>query len=163
MKRNIIWAAFLLMFALVFSGCEKKKTEWTYLYGYTVDDIAGTYHYSNIADAFDLITESNDVFICEDAILTVRKNTETTVEIRLKCPDEGYDQTFDGQPFNATDDFRIYLRKGSEPTRPTFELNATVYTNKQGEIRLHGYGRKLKYHHEDGWYYQNWYFDMIKD
>ena len=163
MKKTITLAALLLMIALVFSGCGKKKTEWNYLYNYSVDDIAGSYQYSSIEDAFELIQESNDVFVCEDAILTVTKLSETSVRIRLKCPDENFDHTFEGQPFSATDDYRIYLKKGDDPLHPSYEIHASVYTNKQGEIRLHGYGRKTRYHHEDGWYFQNWYFDVIKN
>lgn len=162
MKKSFSLTALLLMLALVFSGCGKKKTEWNYLYDYSVDDIAGTYHFSNVENAFELIVESNDVRICEDAILTVTKLSETTVRIHLKCPDENYDQTFEGQPFDFTGDYRVYLKKGDD-LHPTYEINASVYTNKQGEIRLHGYGRKSKYHPEDGWYFQNWYFDVIKN
>ena len=163
MKKTITLAALLLTLALAFSGCWKKKTEWNYLYDYSVDDITGTYHFSNVENAFELINESNDVRICEDAILIVTKLSETTVRIHLKCPDEDYDQTFEGQPFNTTEDYRIYLKKGDDPLHPSYEIHAIVYTNKQGETRLHGYGRKARYHSEDGWYFQNWYFDMIKD
>ncbi len=163
MKKSFSLTALLLMLAMVFSGCGKKKTEWSYLYNYSIDDIAGTYHYSNVENAFELINENNDVHSCEDAILTVTKLSETTVRIRLQCPDENYDQTFEGQPFNATGDYRVYLKKGDDSLHPSYEINASVYTNKQGEIRLHGNGRKSKYHPTDGWYFQNWYFDVIKN
>lgn len=162
MKKHITLAAMLMLFAFVFSGCE-KKSEWMYLYGYTVDDIAGDYHYSNVSGAFEFLTGSDEVFICRDAILTVEKLTERTVQIHLKCPDEGYNQTFVGQPFSANNDFRVYLYLGSEEV-PQYELHASVYTNEKGEVRLHGYGRKAKGGDPlIGMYWENWYFDMIKN
>lgn len=162
MKKNIVLSALLVILALAFSGCEKKKAAWDYLYNYSVDDIAGQYVYSNVPDAFEYVTEGPEVSICEDAELTIQKLSETTVQIRLRCPDEGYDQTFEGKPFSAENDYRIYLRKGLDPGHPDYEIHATVYANKKGVIRLHGYGRKTKYHPVDGWYFENWYFDVIK-
>ena len=163
MKKHITLAAVLMLFALVFTSCGDKKSEWKYFYGYSVDDIVGHYDYSNLSDAFEFITESNEVFICEDAIVTVEKLTESTVQIQLKCPDEGYNQTFTGKPNSANDDFRVYLYQGFEDV-PDYELHAIVYTNEKGEVRLHGYGRKLKGGDPViGWYWENWYFDVIKN
>ena len=51
MKKNITLAALFMLVALVFTGCEKKN-EWSYFYNYSVDDIAGDYHYSNVSNAF---------------------------------------------------------------------------------------------------------------
>ena len=162
MKKHITLAAVLMLFALVFTGCEKKN-EWSYFNNYSVDDIAGDYHYSNVSNAVEFLEEGEDVHICEDAILSIQKLSETTVEIHLKCPDEGYDRTFVGKPFNANNDFRIYLYHGMEEV-PDYELHAIVYTNEKGDVRLHGYGRKRKGGDPViGDYWENWYFDMIKN
>jgi len=163
MKKNITLAALLMLFALVFTSCNDKKSEWRYFYGYSVDDIAGHYDFSNIPDAFEFLTESDEVFICEDATLTVQKLTESTVEIQLKCPDEEYNQTFNGKPYSANDDFRVYLYRGIMEV-PDYELHAIVYTNEKGQVRLHGYGRKRKGGDPlVGDYWVNWYFDVIKN
>ena len=162
MKKNIKLAAILTLFVVLFAGCEKKN-EWRYFYNYSIDDIVGTYHYSNVSNAFEFLTESDALFICEDAELTIVKESETTVQIHLKCPDEEYDRTFVGKPFNAKNDFRIYLYQGIEEV-PTYELHSIVYTNEKGDIRLHGYGRKRRGGDPVvGDYWENWYFDMIKN
>ena len=160
MKKNITFATILLLLALVFSGCEKKKSEWTIFYNYSVDDIVGDYHYSNVSNAFEYIVEGSTVHICEDAFVMISKLTETSVQITLKCPDEGYNQTFIGTPFNNNDDFKIYLEA------PLYEFNAIVYTNEKGEIRLHGNGRKIigstgGPHSQP--LFDNWYYDVVKD
>lgn len=161
MKKNITLATLLLLVAFVFSGCGKKESEWTYFYNYSVDDIVGDYHYSSVSDAFQYIVEGSSVHICEDAILTIEKLTETTVQITLKCPDEGFNQTFVGTPFNNNDDFKIYLEASM-----LYEFNAIVHTNKKGEIRLHGNGRKI-IGYTGGAHsqpiFENWYYDVIKD
>lgn len=160
MKRNIKLTTMLLLLALVFSGCEKKKSDWTIFYNYSVDDIAGDYHYSNVSNAFEYVSEGSSVHICEDAVVTVVKLSETTVQLTLKCPDEGYNQTFIGTPFKNNDDFKIYLEASQ------YEFNAIVYTNEKGEIRLHGNGRKI-IGYTGGSHSQpifdNWYYDVIKD
>lgn len=160
MKKNIKLAALLTLFVVLFAGCEKKN-EWRYFYNYSIDDIVGTYHYSNVSNAFEFLTESDALSICEDAELTIVKESETMVRVHLKCPDEGYNQTFVGNPINARDDFRIYLNK--EELGREYEFDAIVYTNDKGDIRLHGYGRKGKSDPNIGHYWENWYFDMIKD
>lgn len=160
MKKNITLATMFLLLVFVFSGCGKKKSDWTFFYNYSVDDIVGDYHYSNVSNAFEYISESSTVHICEDAFVTIEKLSETSVQITLKCPDEGYNQTFMGTPYKNDDDFKIYLEK------PSYEFNAMVYTNEKGEIRLHGNGRKI-IGYTGGSHSQpifaNWYYDVVKD
>ena len=111
MKKHITLAASILILALVFSGCEKKK-EWTYRYGYTVDDIAGSYSYSNIEGAFDNLTENDYCHICTDAEINITKLTDNTVKFKINCPEEGFSREFVGTPTKNPNDFMLHMTSG---------------------------------------------------
>lgn len=179
MKRNITIATLLLLFVVVLSGCEKKK-EWNYRYGYTVDDIAGTYTYSNIESAFDNLTENQYCHLCQDAEITVTKLSDNSIKFKINCPEEDFSREFVGAPTKNKNDFMIHMTSGymsrAGATRfKAYNLTGYVYQNEAQAIRLHGFANLCKYKVEhpvpsdstivDTVLIQatNYYFDMIKD
>ena len=111
MKKTLI-SAFFILLAMAFVGCKDEKKGWDYLYGYTNDDIIGTYHFSNVADAFESLTPSEYCYLCDDAEVTISSYQENSVKFTIKCPEEGYNQTFTGRPTYNEDDF-LYDEIGS--------------------------------------------------
>lgn len=166
--KKIAISAFFVLLAVAFIGCDSKKNEWSYLYGYTNNDIIGTYHFSNATYAFESLTESEYCHLCDDAEIMVSPFQGNSVSITVKCPAEGYNQTFTGRPTYNEDDFLINMT--DNPFEPNIEytLTASVYTNAKGEIRLHGFARKIIYeldlnHLQIVKACYNYYFDVIKD
>ena len=166
--KKILISAFFLLIAVAFIGCDGKKNEWNYKYGYTNDDIIGTYHYSNLSDAFESLTESEYCFLCDDAEITVSSYQENSVKFTIKCPNENYNQTFTGRPTYNEDDFMISMTNNSIELNTEYTLMASVYTNVKGEIRLHGFARKIIYgvdlnQQQFVKFCYNYYFDVIKN
>lgn len=179
MKKNITLSALLLILALLFAGCGKKK-EWSYLFGYTVDDIAGTYTYSNIEDAFETLTENDYCHICPDAEVTITKLTDETIKFKINCPEENFSREWVGKPTKTNGDFMIRMSSGYQMRVGTkfksYNLSSSVYQNENQDTRLHGFASICKYEVEfpfapadstvvDTVLTQavNYYFDMIKD
>ena len=167
MKKTLI-SAFFILLAVAFVGCKDEKKGWDYLYGYTNDDIIGTYHFSNVADAFESLTPSEYCYLCDDAEVTISSYQENSVKFTIKCPEEGYNQTFTGRPTYNEDDFLINMSVNPFEPNTEYTVTASVYTNAKGEIRLHGFARKIIYgvdlnQQQFVQFCYNYYFDVIKD
>ena len=166
--KKIAISAFFLLIAVAFIGCESKKSEWNYKYGYTNDDIIGTYHFSNLADTFESLTESEYCFLCDDAEITISSYQENSVRFTIKCPEAGYNHTFSGKPTYSDDDFLINMSESVLGVNIEYSVTASVYTNAKNEIRLHGFARKIVFEYDTNQqqvvkYCYNYYFDVIKN
>lgn len=145
MKQTIRFTALLLCLTLALFSCKKnkKESEWSSFFGYSVDDIAGKYSYSNVSDAFDVITENDDVHICMDADIDIQKLTESTVEFDINCPEAEFRRSFVGCPAKNKNDNLLQLSsgywKGRDGTIRAYNVLADVYKNDQSQIRLHGF------------------------
>lgn len=174
MKR-ITLLLMLLLGVLFITSCEKQPAdnEWKRLYGYTVGDIAGTYSFSNITDAFEGLTEGKYSHICKDAQITVTSTSGSTVRFRVNCPSESFNRLFEGKPRVTEDDFLVNMKAPASSVHPSHELTAYVYENEEGEIRLHGFARHILYdavYNPETEQYDytvksktNYYFDVIKN
>jgi len=179
MKKNITLATLIALFALVFTGCEEKK-EWTNFYGYTNDDIAGEYSYSNISDAFDGLEENEYCHLCPDAEISVIGLNEKTVKFKINCPEAGYSREFVGSPRKFNNDFMVQLTSGyfsrAGSTRlKAYHVTGYVSKNETQDVRIHGFASFNKYKvvypvPSDSTLVDtvlvqatNYYFDMIKD
>ena len=164
---------FLLMLGFVLISCQDNTVkEWQQFYDFTLDDIKGTYHYSNLSSAFDGLTENDFCHICEDAQVSVSSylGSASSIEFKVNCQREAFNKAFTGHPVMSDDS---PLLKMTNPTAlyPEYELTAYVYRNARGDIRLHGNARHVFYEivYEDGVpvhrikYAINYYFDVIKD
>jgi len=156
--KNYRLLAFLLLMGLSFASCS-KKTVWNVFYGYTAQDIMGTFSPSDVADAFDGLTESEYCHICHDAQITISNNSGK-IRLEFKSVSAGMEKTLTGNPSLNEDDFLLQL--GNIAGYGVPELITTVYTNAAQEVRLHGYVRKLKSHSPEGPTYVNYYFDVVK-
>lgn len=163
----------LLFVGLMLIACNKDTTkEWEKFYDYTVDDIKGTYSFSNVSDAFDALTESDYCHVCEDAAVTVQSymNSETSIEFKINCAKAMFNKTFIGRPVSNEDGFLVKMFIPSSSEYPDYELTAYVYKNDKGDVRLHGFARYIKYHvyvQEGITYHEiksmtNYYFDVKK-
>ncbi|MBR6930048.1 MAG: hypothetical protein IKH61_07445 [Bacteroidales bacterium] len=173
--KNIKYLSVLLVLGLLFVSCEKQpqESEWEKYYGYTNAEIAGSYSFSNVADAFDGLTEGAYCHICPDAkIDIVGWLGSNIVQFNVNCPSNEFNRTFEGRPRLTDDDFLINMKYPSSHPHPDYELTAYVYKNKRGNIRLHGFARHITYEtHVDtnnNTVYQvtakvNYYFDVIKN
>ena len=160
--KNLRIISVMLVLGMLFTSCEKEqKKEWNKYYGYTNEEIVGSYSYSKVEDAFDGLTESAYCHVCEDAKISVTAGSGGTIEFKVNCPSDEFDRTFEGVPRLNDDDFLINMTAPS--WNPVYELTAYVYKNDKGQIRIHGFARHV---HNAGTleeYKVNYYFDVIKN
>lgn len=143
MKKTIRLSVWLLLLIVTLASCHKKKSEWSYFYNYSLDDIAGDYTYSNMTDVFDVITENDDIHICEDAVLNIQKLSGTTIGLDIKCPEAEFTYSFVGRPAKNKNDYMVQLSSGYingyNGKIMAYNLQADVYKNAQAQTRLHGF------------------------
>ena len=171
--KDIKFLSVFIMLCAFFVSCEKpQQDEWAEHYGYTNEDIAGEYVFSNITDAFDGLTESAYCHICEDAKINITAGSGGTIEFKMNCPSDNLNRTFEGLPRVTDDDFLINMTAPSWESYPSYELTVYVYKNVQGNTRLHGFARHITYqivNNPDGSTVYNvkskvnYYFDVIKN
>ena len=172
--KNIKYLSVLLMLSFFFVSCEKQpqESEWEKYYGYTNEDIVGSYSFSNVSSAFDDLTEGTYLHICEDAKINITATSGSTIEFKVNCPSDEFNRTFEGRPCVTDDDFLINMTVPSGNAHPDYELTVYVYKNAQGKIRLHGFARHITYqivNNPDGSTVYNvkskvnYYFDVIKN
>ena len=153
MKHIKLLSVLLVMSAFLVSCGKDQKNEWNKHYGYTNEEVLGTYSFSNVTDAFDGLTESLYCRICEDAVITITKETENSLRFNIKSVGDELNADIKGKPVQNDDGFLLTLVDSYNDN----ELTAYVYTNASGQIRLHGFVRN---------YYpsiRNYYFDVIKN
>jgi hypothetical protein len=159
---SIISLLLFLGFATV--SCNKEKK------GYTIDDIVGEYTFSNAADAFDGLEADEDTFLCYDAVITITRDGENSVEFRLSCPNEGlngdpnndgHNARFNGAPFQNENDSVISMSYdyGYDKYPPTESTVTAKVSKMDGKIRLQGH--HYFYSGPSGNSYF-WYFDVVK-
>lgn len=158
----------LVALAMMLVSCEKPpKSEWSYIYGYSNEDVIGTYHFSNVSDAFETLTEGEYCHLCSDAEISIAPYATNSVEFHVKSANAGYDQIFTGAPSHNNNDFLITMSNQVGSTTE-YTVTASVYNNAKGDIRLHGFARKIIYgidteNHKYLKYCYNYYFDVIKN
>ncbi len=164
----------LFLLGIVTISCNKGTKEWEQYQGFALDDIKGTYHYSNVANAFESLTESDYCHICEDAVVNISSylNSETSIEFKVNCPSAVLNKSFTGRPAINEDGILLNMAIPATSPFPNYELTAYVYKNDKGIIRLHGFARHIIYEIETDangnishWVKAkiNYYFDVIKD
>ena len=172
--KSIKYLSFLLILGLLSVSCEKQsqENEWSKHYGYTNEEIIGSYAFSNLAGAFDGLTENAYCHICEDAKIDIVAKSENIIEFKVNCPSDEFVRTFEGRPRLTEDDFLINMTIPSGGLHPDYELTVYVYNNDQGDVRLHGFARHITYETHTGsdgtTAYNiksvvNYYFDVIKN
>ena len=150
--KNIRILSVLFLLSLFFVSCEEEQNnEWERYYGYTNEEIIGSYSNSNVADAFDGLTESLYCHVCDDARITVTAESENMVRFSVNSAEAALNTSLKGNPALNDDDFLITL------VDSPYELTAYVYTNAKGQLRLHGFVRT------DYPNLVNYYFDVIKN
>lgn len=174
MKNYRLWALLCLM-GLFFASCGEKKTQWENYYGYTNDDIIGTYSYSNVPDAFEGV-EGVGRYSCENAEISITRYSGSQVEFKINCPSQGFERSFRGVPSPNDDDFMLHMSSGYRPYGSdrlrAFNLTGYVLKNVNQQLRMHGFAAVNTYKlvtlptggtdtiADNGTYY---YFDVIKD
>ncbi len=147
--KNFRLIALLCLLGFLFTSCKEEKSEWKNFYGYTNQDLVGTYSSSGLEDAFDGLIESQYCHVCRDAEVNITPSG-SKLKIEVKSGSSGLNWSKVGNPCLNEDDFMMQL--GSAPL---LDLLATVYTNNEKGIRLHGYVRKDQV--------TIYYFDVIKE
>jgi len=171
-------ALFCLM-GVFFASCkEDSKSEWENFYGFTNEDVIGTYSFSNVSKAFDGV-EGVGRYACPDAEVSIQASSQNPNMMRftIHCPDEDdYSRTIEDDASPNEDDFMLRMSTGYIHTGNkirAYNVNAYVMKNKKQELRLHGYSAMntykevtdeetgtVTYVQIDGVYY---YFDVIKN
>ena len=164
----------VLVLGVLLFACKKDETkEWKQFYNYTLEDVMGTYSYSNLSSAFDGLKEDEFCHICEDAVVSLSPylGSDSSVEFKVSSQKAGFNKTFTGRPVLNGDAFLISM---SMPTSvyPDYEVTAYVYKNDKGNVRLHGFARHIYYEnlvvdfdgtvHKDVKSMVNYYFDVVK-
>ena len=133
----------VLFLGFVTVSCNKEKK------GYTIDDIVGEYTFSNAADAFDGLEADEDIFLCYDAVITITRDGENSVEFSLLCPNEdlpwaptneGHKARFNGAPFQNENDsvIRMSYDYGYGKYPPSESTVTAKVSKMDGKIRLQG-------------------------
>ena len=174
--KNYTLMALLCLMGLFFASCNGgSKTEWENYYGYTNNDIIGTYSYSNVADAFEGV-EGAGRYACDNAEISVAPYSGSQVEFKINCPSQGFNRTFTGKPSPNNDDFMVHMSSGyqhygSNKLR-AYNVTGYVLKNTKQQLRIHGYAAVNTYKlivletggvdtiPDNGTYY---YFDVIKN
>lgn len=156
--KNYRFFALLCMLGVLLTSCNKKN-EWTNYYGYTCQDIAGSYGPSNVSTAFEGLTESDLCHICNDAQVEITSNG-SKITLNFKSVKAGLEKSWNGNPIMNENDFLLQMGNiaGEVP-----EILATVYIDQSRHVRLHGYVRKVKSYTPEGPVYINNYFDVIRN
>ncbi len=174
--KNYRLLALLCLLGLFLASCdEKKESEWENYYGYTNEDIIGTYSYSNVSDAFDGV-EGVGRYHCEDAEISISRYSTSQVEFNINCPSQGFSRKFTGVPSPNDGDFMVHMTSGYKPygngKLRAYNLTGYVFKNAKQELRMHGFAavniyKIVSYENggidtipDNGTYY---YFDVIKD
>ncbi len=163
----------VLVLGIMLVSCQKDASkEWEKYYGYSLDDIKGTYKYSNVSNAFDALTENEYCHLCDDAEINISSylGSETSIEFKVNCPESVFHKSFTGRPVMNDNGFLVLMTIPSGAEYPDYELTVYVYKNIKGEVRLHGFARHIYYEiivENDTTIHQvksmvNYYFDVIK-
>ncbi len=136
--------ALLCVLGVFFASCKEPKNEWENYFGYTNQELVGSYVSSNVTDAFDGLIEGTYCHICHDATIKVTPNGGK-LKFEIKSPNNGLTHNCVGDPSLSNNDCLIQIGN---------ELLATVYTNSSQGMRIHGYVRINDV---------NYYFDVIKE
>lgn len=176
--KNCKLLALLCLMGVFFASCkEESKSEWKNCYGYTNEDVIGTYSFSNISTAFDGV-EGVGRHACPDAEVSIQPSTQNPNMLRftINCPDLEYTRTIEDYATPNEDDFMLrmstgYIHSGNKVK--VYVVNAHVMKNEKKEIRLAGFSAvntykeifndesgTTSYEQIDGEYY---YFDVIKN
>lgn len=166
----------LLLLSLLIAcvSCEKQKTdEWKYWFGYTKEDVIGTYSHSNLSDAFSGLSDGEFSVLCDDAEITVTAGEGNQIGFLLKSAKAGLSHPFSGIPSLNGDDFLIQLQDSkvniSSSQFYVFRLSARVLQDNDGRVRLQGSASKDYYvisqNHPDPVfdYKKSYYFDVINN
>ncbi len=166
--------ALLLLVGAMMVACQKDNAkEWQQFYDFTLDDVKGTYDFSYVSSAFDGLTETPYCHICEDANIIVSSylGSESSIEFKVNCTKETFNKSFTGRPaINEDAPFLLNMTSPNTSEYPDYTLTAYVYKNAKGDIRLHGFARRIEYEIvvENGVNHKrvksmiNYYFDVIK-
>ena len=171
--KKMRFVALLFMVGALMAACQKDDAkEWEKYYGYSVDEIMGTYTFSYVSSAFEGLTENSYCHICQDAEISVTSylDSESSIAFKVNCPKATFNKTFTGRPVMTDDGFLIKMSIPSTSEFPDYELTVYVYKNAKGDIRLHGFARHIVYENgiEEGTTIHyvktvtNYYFDVKK-
>lgn len=173
--KNYRRMALLCLMGLFLASCGDSKTEWENFYGYTNDDIIGTYSFSNVPDAFEGV-EGVDRYACDNAEISIAPYSGRQVEFKINCPSQGFNRTFTGVPSPNDGDFMVRMSSGYKPygngKLRAYNMTGYVLKNEKQQLRMHGFASINIYKlvaletggtdtiPDDGKYY---YFDVIKN
>ena len=184
MKKSVLFVVFATI-VLVFASCKEDKSDWKKFYGYTANEIGGTYSYSNASDAFKSLTESEFCHLCPDANITITPTDDNTIRFVMNSEELDYYKLYMGKAPLNSHDFMIDI-KGNTQTLSSlsfivYNLSARVYKNPEGKIRLEGNSAANRYNIKQNIIYDSehvpvdtiydtilysttrYYFDVIKN
>ena len=148
---------FLLALTLWCVSCGKTPTnEWSRFYAYTMDDVVGHYEANPDESLYEELP-TQGVAVYDNVVIDIVSLSETLVSLHIVIPDK-INKTYSGT-LDTTDEHRtdIILHGFNE------DFMATVYTNSQNQVRLHG--RVKQYYYDANGVLvnsNNYGFDVIK-
>ena len=174
--KNYRLMALLCLLGLFLASCkDKSQTEWENYYGYSYDDIIGSYSYSNVPDAFDGV-EGEGRYACANAEINIALQSGSKVAFNINCPSYGFSRTFTGVPSPNDNDFMVHMSSGYQHSGSgrlrAYNVTGYVLKNAKQQLRMHGFASLNTYKlvpletggtdtiADDGKYY---YFDVIKN
>ena len=148
MKRTVLFVA-LATIVMTFASCEKDKNGWQKFYNYTPDVIGGSYSYSNEPNAFESLTEGEFCHLCPDAEITIAPSGDNAIRFVMKSEEAEYEKAYQGKAPLNSHDFMIDIKGNPQVYSSTSFLrcflNARVYQNADGQIRLEGNSAHNRY------------------
>lgn len=184
MKKSIVFVA-MATILMAFTSCHKDKNGWQKFYGYTPNDIAGAYAFSNDEKAFKDLTEGEFCHLCSDAEINITATSDNTIKFEMNSEEFDYHKVYMGKAPLNSHDFMIDIKGNTQVFSSTSFLvcflNSRVYQNADGKIRLEGDSFHNRYHIKHTVVYDNqhhpvdtlhdttlysstrYYFDVIKN
>lgn len=143
-KNNILIISLIISIVML-AGCREKEQQWHKFFGFTVDDVEGTYYSTPDAD-FDIPTTSAYVKYYDDVDVTITKLSDKSLNFRIEIPNE-YVKVFTGQAGALSDEGAnnpYYIMLSANDSIWSHTLSVDVLRDDDGVIALRGEVRKSK-------------------
>lgn len=143
--------------SILSTSCKQQEDNpWSRFYDFTSSDVIGTYS-ANPNESVYEESPTPGVVVYDNASVTITELDDGLVMVRVIIPDQ-INKVFTGAIDQNSSNGVLLLRQGSYE-----EFNATVYKNKQGQIRLQGHESRTYYNAEGEVSDKKIYgFDVIK-
>lgn len=144
--KSTIVALGLIIAVMMLVGCREQEPQWHKFFGFTVDDVEGTYHSTPDAE-FDIPATTAYVQYYDDVDVLITKLSDKSLNFRIAIPNE-YVKEFSGQAgalSNEGPNNPYYIMLSASDSIWMHNLSVDVLRDDDGAVALRGEVRKSKH------------------